>query len=281
MKTEERNCCFEISTPDNRTMVFQAENELELLDWIRIFENAKSHALLTTKNANINAIDDSSNGDNDLIVEKEENVELKYPTKELKEFSKNVKNTLLLTFPYNLVNDHQTSGRVYFTNKEILLFPFSTEQENTNLIEWDKVRDLKLETIGLYPRLKISTSSGSVEITALIKEEKKILDKMFALVKKYSNSDPQELLNRLYDSNGANVEEEEELEGLELENINVGSKKRDYDFTIPKDISSSEIPLEIPDYDKNLYDTRELDIKINLPVHILFQVLFLQDKVSM
>jgi hypothetical protein len=188
---------LEVSTPDNRTMVFQAENELELLDWVRVFENAKSHALLkTTPAASISFSSSTSlSGSNvpsssatSIVtpVEEKENLSatfpidtieeepgaalIEYPNKELQELSKNVRNVLLLSVPFNFMNNdvpylesedgRSKGGRIYITDKEVILsaYSFSAEESDKIKIPWGQITEIKVEKeipSSLYPKLII------------------------------------------------------------------------------------------------------------------------------
>jgi hypothetical protein len=321
LKTEERSCCFEVSTPDNRTMVFQAENELELLDWVRVFENAKSHALLkTTPAASISLSSSTSlSGSNvpsssaaSIVtpVEEKENLSstfpidtieeepgaalIEYPNKELKELSKYVRNVLLVSVPFNFMNNESfmekedgrsKGGRLYITDKEIILsaYSFSAEESDMIKIPWSQITEIKVEKEVpslLYPRLIIKQiDQPELNLTILAQsEDLRLLEKIHLGIKRFA-SDPQDLLNRLYRVGGVSLEGDEAEMGDEesRKQISMGDE---FDFEVPPEVELPTSQVKPPPVDNSIYDVKELDMRVNLPVQVLFQVLFANERLT-
>ena len=295
-------------------MVFQAENELELLDWVRVFENAKSHALLKTTPALSASISSTtlsapSSGVASVAITAEEKENLtfpietieeeppssliEYPNKELEEFSKNRQDTLLLTAPFNYMDNITASieeggsrgGRMYVTDKEIILseYDFSKEDGNETKIPWIQIKEIKIERENpaiLYPKLVIKQNDQpDLTVTILAQgEDLKILEKIHIGVKRFA-SDPQDLLNRLYRVGGVSLEGGEG-EGQIGESFKKTASLEGFDFEVPPEIGLPTAQVRPPPVDSVVYDVKELDTRINLPVQVLFQVLFANDHLT-
>lgn len=260
-RSEERTCCFEVSTPDNRSMIFQAETEEELLAWIRVFENAKTHALDNSQNAKAKPEVKAEM----LVVEDK----LEYPTAELEELARNVDGVLLMSCPYTLPttsDEENVGGRLYYTLNSIHLVPF-VEKDQRLMFPLSSIKALELKRESLYPQLIIETKEKTLQLALMATvEESNMVERLPQAIFKYGN-DPQDLIDRLYHQNGKSFQN-----GGEEDDSNVEG----YDMRIPPEIPDS--PVSLPEIPGGVVELKELDAKINLPAHVLFEMLFVKNE---
>ena len=256
-------------------MVFQAETEDDLLAWIRVFENAKNHAMSNSQNQPTPPT---------KVEEAPMKEQIVYPTPEMDALARNVASeVLLMSCPYTLPSEEisdstkTAGGRLYYTLQNIHLVPF-VQGNAPSIIPLSSVKQLELKREDrLYPLLQIEgkgegKGEGKDRMLEMVlmatPEESDLLEQLPQAIGRYG-SDAQDLLDRLYRQNG---------KILQAEDPNESTNVQGYDLRVPQEITmNGSAPL--PQVPEGTVEQKEVDFKLNLPAHVVFEMLFVKPQV--
>lgn len=264
----ERACCFEVSTPQ-RSFIFQAISEDDLMDWLRVFENAKNSAINTPLSPTKTA---------QSQLQKIETVE--GVPESLKRISEHHNLPLIFAYDHVLFDGHcgslmGTMEAIYGGDKIVNVKWVEVDRFDLSTSSTQKVLSTTL-TLHLRNRQVDSPQGRIIEVLFLDTKQHSQQAQQFAELARLlsgprkSVSTVEEIVDLLYNKNSsdadainANDETQQQL---------LSSYPSDFEAPTPKQMEEL-FKQFVFSYQQDL-DSQELDFTAHLPASVLFETLY-------
>lgn len=262
----ERACCFEVSTPQ-RSFIFQAISEDDLMDWLRVFENAKNAAMKPTA---INSPREQRLTAKPAIIQIPEGI-----PEQLK--------TLSLRYTKQLVF---ASEHVLFDGRcGLLMATIDTLDHDNNSIDWVEVEKFEVNTAILSSTVMVHLRNRQVdapqgriiEIVFLDAKQHQQQANQFADLARLlsgprkSVSSVEQVVDALYKTGNGAQDTDALPIGLQNDEQSLALQTYPADFQHPTSQEIEQMVKSVPSED---LEGQELDFTAHLPANVLFEALY-------